>query len=62
MSEADMLKYRRSFFVRMVSDPKIYNPKIVRSLSTYSAEHRHTSNAAPGAALAEEDEPPLQDM
>ncbi len=23
------LKYKRSFFVRMVSDPKIYNPKIV---------------------------------
>ena len=27
------LRYKRSFFVRMVSDPKIYNPKIVRSLS-----------------------------
>lgn len=26
------LHYKRSFFVRMVSDPKIYNPKIVRSL------------------------------
>ncbi|MPC52529.1 Tyrosine decarboxylase [Portunus trituberculatus] len=26
------LQYKRSFFVRMVSDPKIYNPKIVRSL------------------------------
>lgn len=26
------LRYKRSFFVRMVSDPKIYNPKIVRSL------------------------------
>lgn len=24
------LKYKRSFFVRMVSDPKIYNPKIVK--------------------------------
>lgn len=27
------LRYRRSFFVRMVSDPKLYNPKIVRALS-----------------------------
>jgi len=27
------LRYKRGFFVRMVSDPKIYNPKIVRSLS-----------------------------
>jgi len=26
------LRYKRSFFVRMVSDPKIYHPKIVRSL------------------------------
>ncbi|CAG0881466.1 unnamed protein product [Cyprideis torosa] len=26
------LKQKRSFFVRMVSDPKIYNPKIVRNL------------------------------
>lgn len=26
------LRYKRSFFVRMVSDPKLYNPKIVRAL------------------------------
>ena len=25
------LQYKRSFFVRMVSDPKIYNPKIVKN-------------------------------
>ena len=25
------LEYKRSFFVRMVSDPKIYNPKIVKN-------------------------------
>ena len=25
------LAYKRSFFVRMVSDPRIYNPKIVTS-------------------------------
>lgn len=28
------LRYKRSFFVRMVSDPKLYNPKIVKALST----------------------------
>ncbi len=27
------LAQKRSFFVRMVSDPKCYNPKIVRTLS-----------------------------
>ena len=27
------LAYKRSFFVRMVSDPKIYNPKIVTNKS-----------------------------
>ncbi|CAG0917475.1 unnamed protein product, partial [Notodromas monacha] len=54
MSAQDMLKYKRSFFVRMVSDPKIYNPKIIRSLSTYTAEHHHTNPgaAAAGAAMA----------
>ena len=30
----DDLNYRRSFFVRMVSDPKIYNPKIVEKSLT----------------------------
>lgn len=25
------LRYKRSFFVRMVSDPKLYNPKIVKA-------------------------------
>lgn len=39
------LRYKRSFFVRMVSDPKLYNPKIVRALSTSgtSLNRRHTS-------------------
>jgi hypothetical protein len=27
------LQFKRSFFVRMVSDPKIYNPKIVKMRS-----------------------------
>lgn len=39
----DDLIYRRSFFVRMVSDPKIYNPKIARS-SPGSRRHTHLSS------------------
>uniref|UniRef100_A0A914URP0 Aromatic-L-amino-acid decarboxylase n=1 Tax=Plectus sambesii TaxID=2011161 RepID=A0A914URP0_9BILA len=35
------LAYKRSFFVRMVSDPKCYNPKIVRHLNLGS--HRKMS-------------------
>ena len=27
---SETLEYKRSFFVRMVSDPKLYNPKIVK--------------------------------
>ncbi|XP_076320500.1 tyrosine decarboxylase-like [Tachypleus tridentatus] len=37
------LRYKRSFFVRMVSDPKLYNPKIVRSQSS-TGSRRHTSD------------------
>lgn len=39
----DDLALRRSFFVRMVSDPKIYNPKIARS-SPGSRRHTHLSS------------------
>lgn len=39
----DSLAYRRSFFARMVSDPKIYNPKIARS-SPGSRRHTHLSS------------------
>lgn len=36
---SEALKHKRSFFVRMVSDPKLYNPKIVKvSLAAYRAE------------------------
>ncbi|XP_065303932.2 tyrosine decarboxylase-like, partial [Dermacentor albipictus] len=35
------LRYRRSFFVRMVSDPKLYNPKIVRALSGSTSSEPH---------------------
>ncbi|XP_054159874.1 tyrosine decarboxylase-like [Oppia nitens] len=40
------LRYKRSFFVRMVSDPKLYNPKIVRALSSSGNQRRHTSDPA----------------
>ena len=33
------LRYKRSFFVRMVSDPKLYNPKIVKTLSSSSNDN-----------------------
>lgn len=42
------LRYKRSFFVRMVSDPKIYNPKIIKALNTSSSsleDKRHNSNS-----------------
>jgi TDC-1 protein (fragment) len=43
------LRYKRSFFVRMVSDPKLYNPKIVNNLSfsstTQTSEEGEPDNA-----------------
>lgn len=42
------LRYKRSFFVRMVSDPKLYNPKIVRALSGSTSsdpQHQNTSDS-----------------
>ena len=36
---AESLQHKRSFFVRMVSDPKLYNPKIVKM----GARHRMLS-------------------
>nr|CAD7587673.1 unnamed protein product [Timema genevievae] len=36
------LAYKRSFFVRMVSDPKIYNPKIAKSLASSRVEPKQT--------------------
>lgn len=39
----DDLATKRSFFVRMVSDPKIYNPKIA-SASPVSRRHTHVSS------------------
>lgn len=37
------LAYKRSFFVRMVSDPKLYNPKIAKALP---GPRRHGSHVA----------------
>lgn len=37
------LAYKRSFFVRMVSDPKLYNPKIAKALP---GSRRHGSHVA----------------
>ncbi|OQR76186.1 aromatic-L-amino-acid decarboxylase-like [Tropilaelaps mercedesae] len=42
------LRYKRSFFVRMVSDPKLYNPKIVRALSDNESVNK--GDAVDGAA------------
>lgn len=42
------LRYKRSFFVRMVSDPKLYNPKIVKALNTSTSsldDKRHASDS-----------------
>jgi aromatic-L-amino-acid decarboxylase len=38
----ETLAHKRSFFVRMVSDPKIYNPKIAKTLSR--SRHRHVTD------------------
>nr|CAD7582011.1 unnamed protein product [Timema californicum] len=43
------LAYKRSFFVRMVSDPKIYNPKIAKSLAS---SHRRSMERETGAPVA----------
>ena len=44
------LAYKRSFFVRMVSDPKLYNPKIVptKSCDVASLEDQHTKGSSAG--------------
>ncbi|XP_059085402.1 aromatic-L-amino-acid decarboxylase-like isoform X2 [Tigriopus californicus] len=41
------IKYKRSFFVRMVSDPKIYNPKIVK-IKDMEADGIDEENNQPG--------------
>ncbi|XP_063232615.1 tyrosine decarboxylase-like [Bacillus rossius redtenbacheri] len=41
----EALAHKRSFFVRMVSDPKIYNPKIAKALPA----SRHRRLAEPGS-------------
>lgn len=39
----ETLAHKRSFFVRMVSDPKIYNPSIAKSIPS---TRRHLTQAA----------------
>lgn len=39
----ETLAYKRSFFVRMVSDPKIYNPSIAKTLPS---TRRHLTETA----------------
>lgn len=39
------LAYKRSFFVRMVSDPKIYNPTIAKALPS-TRRHLTESHAS----------------
>lgn len=38
------LRYKRSFFVRMVSDPKLYNPKIVKASTTRSTSEKDSDD------------------
>ena len=49
------LAYKRSFFVRMVSDPKIYNPKIVK---IKSGDGRGTLESISDAAQPEDPKSP----
>ena len=42
------ISQKRSFFVRMVSDPKCYNPKIVRTLSMTSRRNLSDSDRDTG--------------
>lgn len=51
------LRYKRSFFVRMVSDPKLYNPKIVRALGQTACQRSESAEegqnqATPSSAEA----------
>lgn len=54
------LRYKRSFFVRMVSDPKLYNPKIVKALntSTSSLDDKTQQQTQQSQRHASEYEPP----
>ena len=40
------LAYKRSFFVRMVSDPKLYNPKIVPTKSSDDQTHKDSPSSS----------------
>ncbi|XP_039296433.1 tyrosine decarboxylase [Nilaparvata lugens] len=52
----NLLAYKRSFFVRMVSDPKIYNPKIAKTLPgprRHGSQHR--GGSCPGGGGVSQD-------
>ncbi|KAJ1527822.1 hypothetical protein ONE63_007767 [Megalurothrips usitatus] len=55
----ETLAYKRSFFVRMVSDPKIYNPKIAKAVP---GQRRHVSSEADIEDIEEvdNDEPEIE--
>ena len=42
------LKQKRSFFVRMVSDPKLYNPKIVKNIPRYKVSNESIQEVSEG--------------
>merc|ERR1712080_479767 len=44
---AESLQQKRSFFVRMVSDPKLYNPKIVKLERRHRLLSMDTSDTSP---------------
>ncbi|KAF2894094.1 hypothetical protein ILUMI_12083, partial [Ignelater luminosus] len=52
----ETLAYKRSFFVRMVSDPKIYNPSIAKTLPS---TRRHLTETAESPESSVTIQPPL---
>ncbi|KAI1283058.1 Tyrosine decarboxylase [Halotydeus destructor] len=45
------LRYKRSFFVRMVSDPKLYNPKIVKALGGQGSSRGNSEDVSDPGVL-----------
>ncbi|KAB0795493.1 hypothetical protein PPYR_12332 [Photinus pyralis] len=48
--QKETLAYKRSFFVRMVSDPKIYNPSIAKTLPTVRRHYTDTAGSPENSA------------
>lgn len=53
----ETLAHKRSFFVRMVSDPKIYNPSIVKSSTSTLRRHLTETVESPDGNITVQ--PPL---